>query len=54
MGLEYDKVGRLTLTLLNKLYKHYKDIFDMELRLTNANMTYEEALNKREQEQEWF
>jgi len=26
----------------------------MELRLKNANMTYEEAFNKQQEEQEWF
>lgn len=54
LGFEYKEVGRLTLTLFNKLYKHYKDTFDMELRLNKANMTYEEAFNKQQQEQEWF
>lgn len=54
LGFEYKEVGRLTLTLFNKLYKHYKDTFDMELRLKNANVTYEEAFNKGQQEQEWF
>lgn len=54
LGFEYKEVGRLTLTLFNKLYKHYKDNFDMELRLKNANVTYEEAFNNQQQEKEWF
>ena len=54
LGFKYNEVGRLTLTLFNKLYKHYKDNFDMELRLKNANMTYEEAFNRQQEEQEWF
>lgn len=54
LGFEYKEVGRLTLTLFNKLYKHYKDTFDMELRLKNANVTYQEAFNKQQEEQEWF
>ncbi len=54
LGFEYKQVGRLTLTLFNKLYKHYKDNFDMELRLKNANVTYEEAFNRQQEEQEWF
>lgn len=54
LGFKYKEVGRLTLTLFNKLYKHYKNNFDMELRLQKANMTYEEAFNKQIEEQEWF
>lgn len=54
LGFEYKEVGRLTLTLFNKLYKHYKDNFDMELRLKKANMTYQEAYSKQQESEEWF
>lgn len=37
-----------------KLYHHYKEDWSMEMRLTKANMTYEELWAKSQQEQEWF
>ena len=40
--------------MFNKLYGHYKDNWDYEMKLFNANMTYEEAFIKSQQEQEWF
>lgn len=54
LGFEYKDIGRLTLTLFNKMYKHYKDTFDMELRLKNANITYQEAFTKQQESEEWF
>lgn len=44
----------MTLTLFNKLYKHYKDTFDMEMRLTKAGITYEEAYQKAQKDEEWL
>lgn len=40
--------------MFNKLYKHYKDTFDMELRLNKANVTYEEAYERAQKAEEWF
>ena len=54
LGLSYKETGRITLTLFNKLYQHYKDDFDIELRLKNANITYEEVYNKSQKSEEWF
>lgn len=54
LGLSFKETGKLTLTMFNKLYSHYKDMWDMEMRLTHANMTYEEAYVKSQQDQEWF
>ena len=54
MGFKYNEVGRLTLTLFNKLYKHYKDTFDIELRLKNNNLTYQEAFSKQQESEQWF
>ena len=48
------ETGRLTLTMFNKLYTHYKNTFDLEMRLKNANITDEEAYNKAQKEEEWF
>ena len=44
----------MTLTLFNRMYAHYKDTFDMEMRLKHAGMTYAEAYKRSQQEQEWF
>lgn len=40
--------------MFNKLYKHYKNDFDLEMRLKRANLTYAELYQKSQQEQEWF
>lgn len=40
--------------MFNKLYGHYKDNFDIEMRLKNANATYREAFIKSQQDEEWF
>lgn len=40
--------------MFNKLYSHYKSTWDLEMRLTKANMTYEDAWNKSQAEEEWF
>lgn len=52
--MTYKETGRLTLVTFMKLYQHYKDDFDVELRLKNNNMTYEELYNKSQQNEEWF
>ena len=44
----------MTLTLFNKLHQHYKDNFDMEMRLNKANMTYQELYIKSQKEEEWL
>ena len=44
----------MTLTMFNKLYEHYKNDFDLELRLKNANMTYKEAFEQQQKDEEWF
>ena len=54
LGLSFRETGRLTLTMFNKLYPHYKNDFDLELRLKLTNTTYAEAYNKAQEAQEWF
>lgn len=55
LGLSFREVGRLSLNLFLKLYKHYKDTFDVELMLRRGNMTYAEAEAKAYQkETSWF
>ena len=48
------ETGRLTMTTFNKLYGHYKDTFDLEMRMTHNNITYRELYQKMQQDEEWF
>jgi len=52
--LSLKETGRLTLTLFEKLYKHYKDNWDNEMRMRKAGMTYKEAYIKAQEAEEWF
>ena len=54
LRLSFKETGRLTLTMFNKLYTHYKNTWDMEMRLTKANVTYEEAWQQSQKDEEWF
>ena len=54
LNLTFHETGRLTLTMFNKLYGHYKDNWDFEMKLTAANMTYRAAFLKSQQDEEWF
>lgn len=54
LNLSFKETGRLTMTMFFKLYQHYKDTFDLEMRLRNANMTYEDAYESAEKAEEWF
>lgn len=54
IGLTYHQVGRITMTLFNKLYAHYKCTFDYELLLKKTGTTYEEAWKKSQEAEEWF
>lgn len=40
--------------MFNRLYGHYKNNWDLEMRLTQANITYEEAWQKSQKAEEWF
>jgi hypothetical protein len=54
LNLTFKETGRLTLTMFNKLYKHYKDMWDMEMLLTQTKTTHEQAYNKAQKDEEWF
>lgn len=54
LGLSFKETGRLTLTTFNKLYKCYKNDFDMEMLLKNSNTTYEKAYQNSIKNEEWF
>jgi hypothetical protein len=44
----------MTLTTFNKLYSHYKDNFDIEMRMKLANITYSELYEQEQKSEEWF
>lgn len=54
LNLSFKETGRLTLRMFSKLYQHYKDNFDIEMRLKNANVTYEDAFKEQQEDEEWF
>jgi len=54
LNLSFHETGRLTLTLFNRLYQHYKNNWSYEMRLFHANMTYQEAYDKSQSDEEWI
>lgn len=40
--------------MFSKFYTHYKNNWDMEMRLKNANVTYSEAYIKAQESEEWL
>ncbi len=42
------------MTLFNQLYAHYKNDWDMEMRMFHANVTYEELFKQSQKDEEWF
>jgi hypothetical protein len=40
--------------MFNKLYGHYKAQWSLEMRLFQANMTFDEAFIKSQKAEEWF
>ena len=54
LGLTLRETGRITLTLFNKLYMHYRNSFDYELMLQKLGKTYAEADQAANDAEEWF
>lgn len=54
LNMSFKETGRLTLTMFNKLYGHYKNTWDMEMRMTNANKTYADVIAQSLKDEEWF
>ena len=54
LGLSRKEVGRLTPSLFSRLYQHYKDNFDLELKMMYSGTTYGSLKARQEQEEEWF
>jgi hypothetical protein len=40
--------------MFNRLYNHYKNDWSTEMRLRNANMTYQELADKVREQEDWF
>lgn len=40
--------------MFNKLFRHYKNVFDLEMKLKWANMTYKQYEAKIRAQDEWF
>ena len=54
LGLTMKQTGRLTMWYFFRLYEHYKRNWGLEMRLTKANMTYEDLYRKQQEDEEWF
>lgn len=54
MGFTTKEIGRMTLTLFNKHYDHYKNLFDFELMLHKTGTTYKKAYEKANESDKWF
>ena len=54
LNLTDKEVGRLTITTFNRLYGHYKDNFDIEMRMRLANVTYSELYEQEQKSEEWL
>lgn len=44
----------MTLRKFNEFYNHYKDNFDLEMKLKSSNTTYAELRKKLIEEEQWF
>lgn len=53
-GLTPKQIGRMTLTLFNKLYDHYKNTFDFEMMLYKTGTTHKQAYEKSQESDKWF
>jgi hypothetical protein len=40
--------------MFDRLYQHYKDDFDVEMRLEKSNTTYRELAIKTRELEDWF
>lgn len=44
----------MTLTMFERLYQHYKDMFDLEMQMTAARLTYKTLWIRSQKDEEWF
>lgn len=52
--MSFKEVGRITLRLFNKLYGHYKDNFDLEMKMKNTSTTYADIKIRTQNQDRWF
>lgn len=52
--MSFKETGKLTLRQFQKMYKHYKNTFDLELYLTLNRKTYARLEAEQQQSEEWF
>lgn len=52
--LSFKETGRLTITMFNRLYGHYKDTWDFEMMLTRTGTTHKDAYVRSQKSEEWF
>lgn len=54
LSLTEKRVGRMSRRNFFKLYKQYKNTFDLEMQLTKLSTTYKEQEEKAYREEQWF
>ena len=40
--------------MFNKLYGHYKTVWSMEMRMSQRDLSYDDAFAKAQQSEEWI
>ena len=54
LHLSFKETGRLTLHMFGKMYSHYKDDFDLEMKLRSSDTTYKQLFIQSQKDEEWF
>ena len=54
LNLSFHETGRLTLKMFGILYKHYKDDWDLEMKLRRSETTYHQAYLQAQKDEEWL
>lgn len=54
IGFRPKEIGRMTLTLFNRYYDSYKQLFDFEMLCYKTGTTYQKAYEKAHESEKWF
>lgn len=54
LNIPYKQIGRLTYSQFDALYCEYKNLFDLEMLLTQSKTTYEKMEKQAIDEAGWF
>lgn len=54
MGFRPKEIGRMTMTLFNRYYDSYKQLFDFEMLCQKTGTTYKKAYEKAHESEKWF